>query len=1132
MMRFPLPLIVFVLMSLAAPDAALAQRVTKTAESFDAQAWVNSPWNRAEGTTDLVAPGAEAEAATGAMAVRVAFRGQGFEFYTAQPTERLVIPGRTRKVTLRVRAEHDGQAYPWFLKFRDGWGREEVDGRKLDWTLGWSLPDKWQTLSFEVPEDWVQPIEITGLVTHNHNSQGKAGQARLFVDELTIETDLTDVDPASGRLKDWRPGPAVKDAQPAPEPITPLVTATLRTSDQHNVFAGRPAELVVQARSWLGEELAGTLTWSVSDAEGVTLMERQQPVRVKDVLNLTVPLPLDRFGWYQVQAKLDWGGRAETITRSLPLALIPKPIELTDAQKLASPWGLNVHGGRSRMVQTFRDAGVVWFRDYAFNYDWMVKAKGDAKRYDGWPWYPQIVRDYQQAGAMVLACHAGAIKPPRSGEPEGMEPTREWTRELIDMVLAFPSITHHELDNEYDLPSHGTARLEEPIGWRNYHNYHQKFGEALKLLGGGDLVTVENGRAGIWPDRLRAAIDSGAFDQIDVVNTHHYTGTDAPEVNVFNHNTDATRGEVPTLYFDQLREIARLMRSDGKARQHYHTEFGWDTKAGPVVSHREQAAYLQRGFLMLLAAGVDKGFWFFDLDAAKTEHFFDGCGLVDHLQQPKLALCSMAGMTHLLPTPTFVGMINAGDGTWGYLLENQGELVAALWTLDDVAGPALRFDGAKVYDYLANPLTGTEHTLGLTPTYAVGVGRDSRWFKQSAYMLASPYLVAATSGDTVTVTLSVENQRETTIRGSARLVVPEGWRGPEQATAFAVEPGQTHTVPLTFQLAPGAANGESQVGVEVREGDQAIKRIPLRVQVTRRLSMLTTALPATPGQSQTTVKIYNQSASESVAGELEVALPSGWSTPSERVAVNAIPPRSHVEIELPITWAATWKPGESAELRFTARNGEQARAVLAPGQIPRAAKLTIDAQLDDWPDTHAVPGWVLASNSGKVDAKLYLAWTDEGLAIAGRVDDSKLKVDIPEKFWLGDAIELFLSTNHQPTPGAFSQGDHQLWLVPQPALKRVYVGQWARGKEIAQTRYNVEGITSASVATEGGYVFELLIPKSAIQGFDPRVGSMFRLNLNLTACGASDKREVYWPAPKSQGTTNDPSAWGAVRLGD
>ncbi len=190
------------------------------------------------------------------------------------------------------------------------------------------------------------------------------------------------------------------------------------------------------------------------------------------------------------------------------------------------------------MLVPFRNAGIVWFREYAFSFDWLLRAKGKDASYAGWPYYPKMVQAYMDAGAECLPVIQQSIKRPEvvNGKVVGrIGPDRNWTKEIASVIIAFPQITRWELSNEYDLPA-DNARAEDLIDWANYGAYHRQFANILDLLGGGELVAVENGRASIRPDRLARCVKSGDFDRIGVVNGHHYCGIDAPEDCTCNFN--------------------------------------------------------------------------------------------------------------------------------------------------------------------------------------------------------------------------------------------------------------------------------------------------------------------------------------------------------------------------------------------------------------------------------------------------------------------------------------------------------------------------------------------------------------------------------------------------------------------
>ena len=183
------------------------------------------------------------------------------------------------------------------------------------------------------------------------------------------------------------------------------------------------------------------------------------------------------------------------------------------------------------------------------------------------------------------------------------------------------------------------AKAEDAIGWKNYGSYHQKFGDIAQLLGDGQLIAVENGRAGIWPERVRRMVQSGDFASIDVVNSHHYTGTDAPELNVEQPQHGLCGDENVMSFFDQLRAAKKAATSDGKPRQHWLTEFGWDTKAGPVVSPDEQAAYLAARLYDAGSGGNGKGLLVFRSGCAQSQPVLRWLRPVHSRQVAQAILC-------------------------------------------------------------------------------------------------------------------------------------------------------------------------------------------------------------------------------------------------------------------------------------------------------------------------------------------------------------------------------------------------------------------------------------------------------------------------------------------------------------
>ncbi len=1119
----------------AAEGAAAETVVRKTAESFDTAAWPPDPWVRAAGTarlSDEVSPDAGGGKC---MEIEMRFAGQGFAWFGTTPREPLVIPGDLKAVTMRFRTSD--KQFPVIVTFRDGWGRSTVGPKKLEWAPPAEAEGKWGQATFRVPDDWVRPLSIASIGTHNWNVQNEPRTVRFGIDAIEVETDLRDVDPATGALRTWKPDPSPADPAKAlkESPRAALVGVEISSGQVSNLFSREPPSVGIRVRNWKPGTLTGTVRARVTDLEGREADRQERPVSVESAADLSLPLKAERYGLYGLAVALalsDGTKREEKMT----FARVPPYEDLSEAEKRASPYGVNVHGGGDRpAVVPFRKAGIIWFRDYAFSYEWLLRAKGEDKRYAGWPWYPAIVRRYEEAGVKVLPCLMKSVQPPeaKDGKAAGrVGPDRAWTREIADIVLAFPGITHWELDNEYDLAqNHGEA--ERAVEWRNLGAYHRALGEVVDLLCAGEAVAVEQGHAGIWPERAAACIRRGEYDKIGVLNGHHYCGSEPPETNIGNWNTGFEgdwRAQPPELFFDRLRDLKRAAVADGRPREAWLTEFGWDTLAGPLVTPREQAAYLARAWMLAMAAGIDKAFWFYDYDGPAPKQFFDGCGLLAADGSPKLALCAMAGLAAALPAPKYVGSLSAGPGTWGAVFESRGERVASLWTVADEKGPEVRFKAKELRDCFGNRLAGDTVRLSLLPVYAIGLAADDPWCRQTAYALATPHLAAVTAGDAVETVLEVANRRDGPIACTVRLSLPEGWKAERGEASANVPKGERKSLPLAFTVPGGEGSGFRDAKLVASEGGP-VKEIPLRILVRPALAMEVGPLGREPGPAAVTVRLTNRSL-KPLDGVLRLRVPASWKAAAPEVQVAGLKAGETREVKCNLEWSAAWKPDETAVAEFDAGGGRKVSRPIVPGRfvLHRARKIAIDGVLDDWPAEARMPEWMLRSTFGEADAKIYLAWSPEGLYGAVEVAGAALGRTDPRSFWDGNCLEVFLDARDDPRGRAYEPGVHQFWFVPLPAEKRVYAGQWKRGSEIAQTRYDIPGVRGAAVARGDGYVMEFLLPAAEMQKFKPAAGGRIGLSLNLTVRGKEVAREVFWPASKSANVQERPDAWATMEL--
>ncbi|NCP34484.1 MAG: hypothetical protein AUJ96_09570 [Armatimonadetes bacterium CG2_30_66_41] len=1088
----------------SAQPPAKGQLLERLVADFETGAWTPDGGSMAPGDSRLVddVPADLNGRSTKSMEVEARYSGKGFAAFGVLPPGG-AIPGACRTVNLWTKPLEEG--FFWLLKFKGPDGKDQFNGRNMEADLG-GKAGEWHKVEFTIPLDWPQPLALASIVGHNWGKQADKADAHLRVDDLRVATDLSGIDPAKTKLLDIQ----------------------LQAPHERNVFLkSEPVRFSLLFDSWLGKALTGNVSWSACQLGGQPWAEKRKDFEFTDLHSETIALEPTRFGVHELTVTCEVS-TGDKLRKALRFSFIPAPHTYTAEEKQASPWGINIHGGNPGVAyDALARTGFNWVRDYAYTFEWLLRARGDDGRYAGWPWYPKMDAKLKAAGLRGLPCLSGALD--REAIKAGrFAPDRKWKSDLMHVLVSFPDYTAWELDNEYDY-TYGTA--EAARDWAAYKAYHETFGRAVNFLDD-KLLAVEQGTAGIFPEQVGGLVKSGAFDQIDVVNCHHYCGTDAPELNTINRNVGGEE-ESPRSFFDALRDFVAAGRADGKQRQAWLTEFGWDTLAGHIVSEPVQAAYLQRGYLLGLSAGIDKLFWYWNRDTKEPpKQFFDGCGIWNPADEPKPASAAMAAMVHFLKLPQPVGTFELGDNTFGQVLRDRGRLVACAFKLqEDGKDTVVEFGSGECFDMYGNPLKGRRHALTLAPIWIDGVSEDDPLVKQAAFDLKSPWFMRLTAGDAFTLEVRATNRGATPLRATCSVTPPKGWTADRTTLALDVPPGQTVQVPFALAIPDAETDGQNRIAVTVREG-QVEKRLATTIRIDRPLALSPVTLSGASGRTTAQVRLRNRSKSVKTV-RLKARVPAGWEvTPADQELT--LPAAQATKVELPVTWRPSWQPEERAELEVLNEGGQPlAQAGLIPPVVPlpRVANLLCDGKLDDWPAAAKLPDWALGCDAGKPGVAVYAGYSAEGLHLAVKVDDSRLLVTDPKAFWLQDCLEVFVDTaNDKQERKMFEVTDHQFWLCPLIDDKRVYVGRWKRFDEIPATIYDLPGVKSFAAKQGTGYVVEAVLPAAALNGFSPAPGKSLGLCLNLTVQGRDTKREVYWPRPKDWTVLNMPSAWGTAEL--
>ena len=1096
-------------------DENSGSTTTKTIEQFAPQNWETGRDTRVTANLTAIDRG---------MGIEIPFSGKGFEYYRMQPVEPIGIPGEAQSVDLTLYMSDPGAGGKFV--FEDGHG----DWKELN--LPRFPAESWETITLEIPKDTVYPIQVQGFVFHNYSTRTKKTDVRIAMEQMTATTDLSRADRETGLYLDWTPKPDAKEEDRTP-PATPLFSANFGSTEAGSFFAGTKPELILSMRNWYPAEARVRATLKVTDETGEELFRETQETRFDSTGEIRWSPPVKKYGPYRADLYLERVG-AEPENLYQDFAYAPKPHDLSEEEKLSSPYAMNYHAGHGLFLEPFRKAGIVWFRDYAFTWSWLKRAKGRNHNFAGWPGYPGILKTYEEADALVMPVLVRSIPKLEIIDGEFVNntpPDREWTTHLADVLNGFPQLKYWELDNEYALDP-DVKHAEDETGWHHYQEYHKTFGTGVAYLGHGELKAVENGRHGIRPDLVEDAIDNGSFADIDVINFHHYCGVDAPEINVRNYNTGGG-GRKAGLFGDKVRDVVKIANKDGKEREVFITEFGWDTLAGQIVTQEQQAAYLARAYMMLASCGVDRSFWYWHFDSPTPSAYFDGCGLMTDRHEPKPSLCAMAGLTHLLPDLDYVGEFNAGPGTQGYVFKQGGQYVAAAWRIQK-GDDSIEFDfgpGAELRDIYANPLSGTTATLGITPTYAIGISPKSSAYLQSAYSLDSHHFPSVTAGEESEVLVAVDNNRQEAIEADLTLDLPDGWLSSAPTQSIRVPVQGSTVVPLKFRIPENESTGAEPIEVSITENRTPIETLFVRANVLEPYFVTVGPMPVDQRRATIEVIVENQGNVPQDA-TVSLSLPDTWKALSEPISIENLRPEEKREVSLALEWDAEIPEGQTAEVRVTSPGVVVSQPIQPPliriHRVPGPGWFEGDPS--SWPQENRIPDWMIGSSLGLARTEMWLGWTPSGLWGALEVQDSNVRTTDPRSFWKSDVLELFLDTANDKTAKEYGPGDHQYWLVPQPDSNSVFLGQWKRGNEIEETRYDIESIRSKSAATDSGYRMEFLIPWSEIQGSAPRAGTVLGLNLNLTVKGPDGDRQIYWPRVKNSEVMTQPGSWGSIEL--
>lgn len=335
----------------------------------------------------------------------------------------------------------------------------------------------------------------------------------------------------------------------------------------------------------------------------------------------------------------------------------------------SSPWGIASGAEKSGEYPTFNpmlaDAGVRWIRYFP---EWQsIQPEPGVWR---WQWADKFVANAEENGMSVAGCLL-YFAPWASADGKGtrvfpvrdMDAFRQYVRQTVSRYK--DRIRYWEVWNEPNSPAFnrfGTPKDYADMVRAAYEEV-QKIDPGIKI---GITVAAHDVR---W---LNQVIRDGAADHFDYVCVHPY------------NSAALVFGSEP--YFLWLRKGVRDMLDSSNQRQDIEiwiSEIGLTTTEDPRQLRR-QAVGLAKIYILGIVQGFEKIMWF----EAMGVRYGDGVhAIISDDYKPYPAYHALKAMTGALgPAPRYVGWLNLGDRTYGFVFRTgEDQHALAIWAVGQSA---------------------------------------------------------------------------------------------------------------------------------------------------------------------------------------------------------------------------------------------------------------------------------------------------------------------------------------------------------------------------------------------------------------------------------------------------------------
>ncbi|HZP61112.1 MAG TPA: glycosyl hydrolase [Opitutaceae bacterium] len=397
---------------------------------------------------------------------------------------------------------------------------------------------------------------------------------------------------------------------------------------------------------------------------------------------------------------------AKTLASLLALVSVNLTLSAQDAR-----FGVQMHlaqGWSQSLIPQAAQAGIGSVRDELY---W-----GNIEQTPGNYQFPQMYDDYMAALAANNISPLIELDFANSNYDDGLAPFDDTGffayANYCTAVLDHYGDQIHEVEiwDEYDNPAFTSGPATGDLAG-TYTNMLQAAYTAIKDSHP-DVTVVGGGTPWLDIPFWQQLCADGGLNYLDVASIHPYRYDKAPE------------GIQDEIF--QLQDIMRLY-NNGQTKPIWATEIGWYSSGDQyAVTPQQQANYLVRAYALLMAAGVDRVYWYLYRDNPEID---SGCsmGLVqeDDNQTVKPAYRAMATMASFLQGAHFVRaegglggpaysiLFQQDDGTELRVMWSTKAMTISAWgatSEQDINGNYLTMDGNLYLKgsplFVTGPLSG------------------------------------------------------------------------------------------------------------------------------------------------------------------------------------------------------------------------------------------------------------------------------------------------------------------------------------------------------------------------------------------------------------------------------------------